>query len=214
MDAFKYRSIDFRVATTPEDLSQVTGLCAKVYHDEFGGEPVGSKVFNAKSIHLGAWHNGCVIGTLRCVPDGPLGLPMEHASGVRCDSWRERGKICEMGRFAVERDNAASPFALMGLLRLSIWYVMENDVTWLLICAPQRIWPLYRRMQMTSFGEPFSHPAGEPFVLGVMDLGAALLRANQELERGMNSNFLHEILESLSATEREMMQSYLSRRRS
>jgi len=213
MKVFNYQDILFRSATTAEERVQLMRFCSEVYLDAFGREPVVVGDFDSSSTHFGAWREACPVGTLRCVTDGLRGLPMEIASGTSCDAWRARGKICEMGRLAIAQEMPNAPFVLLGLIRLSLWQAIENDVSFLLSCAPQRIWPLYQRMHMTTFGEPFQHPVGETFVLAVLDIAQVLSRTYEELKRGVSSSFLHEILEQRNSEEDDMVLAYLAERR-
>ncbi len=210
--SFHYKGLEFRAAVTRDEHSQLERVCCEAYVSEFGGQPIGSRAFDANATLFGAWNDGTPVGTLRFVPDGPLGLPLEATRGANCDAWRARGRLCELGRFAVDRSADNAPFILMGLLRLSFWHAVRAQVSFLMACAPRRIWTLYQRMRMQPFGHPFQHPAGELFVHGVLDVGEELARACRELEQGINDSVLHEILERRSSDEDRLLRSYLTQR--
>lgn len=211
LSSFTYREIDFRIAESPTDRNELRRLCTEIYLEQFGSEPIGSPSFDVGSKLFGAWQDGIAVGTLRCVPDGQLGLPMESASGTSCDHWRRLGKICEMGRFAVRRQSGFNPFVLMGLLRLSFWHAIGNDIDYLLTCAPKRIWSLYERIQIKAYGSPFLHPVGETFLLGALPLAEMLRSRTNESHRGVYLDLLDEILEESTEQEEALIRSYLIR---
>jgi hypothetical protein len=213
-NGFSYQDLELRLATTPEQRRDLVELRCKVYSAEFGNEDltVVEDEFDPESTLFGAWQGEVPVGTVRCVPDGPLGLPLEADSGTRCDEWRKRGKICEVGRFAIPHRMGFNPFVIMGLLRLTFRYVMQNDISTLVCCSPQRTWPLYERMQMSVFGVPFERWPGQPFVLGALDFDSMLPRVHRDLERGLSLSMAHEILEQEVAEHSELVNAYLARR--
>lgn len=92
----------------PYSLELLYRFRYRIYVDELGWLPSNEREtltdeFDAHSFNYAAFDKeDCVVGFVRVTPDGPLGLPLEHANPLR--DFRDGKQLAEISRLAVRAD--------------------------------------------------------------------------------------------------------------
>ena len=137
--------------------------------------------FDACADNYGAYDSeGAVVGSVRVVPDGPLGLPLEHC--LPLNGYRDGKRIAEISRLAVSCDHRGSRLAAL-LMKAGYQRCLSLRVTHIALdcyVGHDNSEVLYDRMGFEHLAEPYDDPSYK-CDLPVLSLALDVARAHEEL---------------------------------
>jgi GNAT superfamily N-acetyltransferase len=103
--------------------------------------------------------SGEVVGSVRVVPDGPLGLPLEHC--LPLNGFRDGKRLAEISRLAVAPEHRSSrlPALLMKAGYQRCLHIGVTHITLDTFIDGADSGSLYDRMGFTPLGDPYLDPS-------------------------------------------------------
>ena len=173
---FEANGYRFISAETPEDLEKVFRLRYQVYCVELGVESKNADglqrdVYDEYSVHfLTLDENDKPVGTLRAVPNNPLGFPMESDFPLTAYmSKKGISRAVEGGRFAIKKTLSPEVRAVVGfgLMKGLIDYCRETGINDVFNTTQLKVLKRFEVAGFRQIGEPFEYPGSWAGVLWV-----------------------------------------------
>lgn len=171
--------------TSAKDLRPLFEFRHRIYVEELGWlEGSGGLLvdeFDGCAVNYAAFsETGELIGSVRVVPDGSLGLPLEHC--LHLDGFRAGKRLAEISRLAVDPAHRCSRLGAR-LMKAAYQRCVAMGVTHIMLDTyvdHDESATLYERMGFEQLSEPYHDPSYR-CDLSVVTLALDIARAHREL---------------------------------
>lgn len=148
--------LSYRLAQDASERSLAIQLMHRVFVEELGYTGMGPDQFEALATYCLVFHDGVAVATVRLIPDGPQGLPLDKH--VDLSDVRSSGKrVGEVSRLAAIPEFRSRYVAADGLEFL---FAVARALGVELLVADSflHMAPLYARLGFKNVGVPFFDP--------------------------------------------------------
>jgi len=163
-------ALEFKIASTKEEIDQALNLREVKETDEFDFLPV--------TTHFLAVRDGKPVGTVRLTEDSEKGLPIEDLTDL--SKFRKPGKkLAKASKLFILSGYSSGGRTMLGLFKLVYRYAKKKGITDLYVTSNEAALPIFEKLNFEKIGEAHFY---DKFNVLVTPLHLDLSKATKKLK--------------------------------
>ncbi|MBI2265291.1 MAG: GNAT family N-acetyltransferase [Armatimonadetes bacterium] len=104
--------------------------------------------YDSISIHLAAYEDANLIGTMRIIPDSQLGFPMEKEFEIVVPpDYIRKARFCEISRLNMDSSGDPMHRATLGLIKTAKDICLHRNISLCYFAVDSRVWRMFVRLR-------------------------------------------------------------------